>query len=211
MDIKKKLDVIIYDKIVESLINGEYKMGQQILLDELVEKFNVSRTPITQAARLLSIDGILEMKTNGRLYVPEFDNQQIRKIVDVRLLIEKYAVELINVNKNRSIIDNLRESAIRFKKCSGDELLKMAKEDLQFHKILVSGAENEYLTDVYRKVQGKYLIASYLVLSNKFRDMQKTAYDHFAFVECLEKNDIDGAKAILEEHINNVCNQMLHH
>ena len=43
MKVKSNLDAIIYEHIVDSLILGEYSMGQTILLDEFAEKYEVSR------------------------------------------------------------------------------------------------------------------------------------------------------------------------
>lgn len=209
MVIKKNLDVIIYDKVVESLISGEFKMGQQILLDDLVEKFGVSRTPISQAARLLNMDGILELKPNGRLFVPSYDKDQIRQIVSVRILLEKYAIEQSDFVKYPNVLEELRNSATRFKKYLETETIKMAKEDLNFHRLIVNCANNEYLNDLYKRVQGRYLVASYLVLPSDMRDMNKTSYQHFQLLEHLENNDVANAVKLLEEHINDVCNQML--
>ena len=88
MKVKSNLDAIIYEHIVDSLILGEYSMGQTILLDEFAEKYEVSRTPVTQAVKLLVSDGLLEAMSNGRVRVPVFDKEQMRKICEVRLLFE---------------------------------------------------------------------------------------------------------------------------
>ena len=49
MRIKSNLDEILYDRIIESLISGSYSMGENLTLDELSKKFEVSRTPVVQA------------------------------------------------------------------------------------------------------------------------------------------------------------------
>ena len=59
MKVKNSLDEILYEHIVESLINGDYEMGQNLTLDELAHRFEVSRTPVVQAVKLLANDGIL--------------------------------------------------------------------------------------------------------------------------------------------------------
>ena len=73
MRVKNNLDTIIYEHIVDSLLQGEYSMGQTILLDEFANKYEVSRTPVTQAVKLLANDGLLEVMSNGRVMVPIFD------------------------------------------------------------------------------------------------------------------------------------------
>ncbi len=207
MGIKKNLDIILYEKIIDSLIAGEYVMGQQILLDDLVEKFNVSRTPISQAAKLLNMDGILEIKSNGRLYVPSFDDQQVKEIVEVRLLLEKNALDMIDPD-NKVIFKELEKSALLCEEYSNKKYLEMSKEDLHFHRILISGAQNAYLSDIYRKVQGKYLVASYLVLPPESRDQIKAVEEHSRLMDCLQKRDLNNAKAVIENHIYNIYNQM---
>ena len=57
MKVKNSLDEILYEHIVESLINGDYEMGQNLTLDELAHRFEVSRTPVVQAVKLLANDG----------------------------------------------------------------------------------------------------------------------------------------------------------
>lgn len=37
MKVKSNLDEILYHKIIESLIRGEYSVGQKILLNDLLE------------------------------------------------------------------------------------------------------------------------------------------------------------------------------
>ena len=54
MKVKNSLDEILYEHIVESLINGDYEMGQNLTLDELAHRFEVSRTPVVQAVKLLA-------------------------------------------------------------------------------------------------------------------------------------------------------------
>ena len=95
MRVKSNLDTIIYDHIVDSLICGEYKMGQKILLDEFAEKYEVSRTPVIQAVKLLANDGLLETMSNGRIVVPSFEYEQIKEVCETRLLIEQYAIKKI--------------------------------------------------------------------------------------------------------------------
>lgn len=116
MRVKKNLDKIIYDQIIDSFILGEYKMDDAISLDVLCEKYEVSRTPVVQAVKLLVNDGVLEKLSNGRVVVPTFDQNQIKNICDVRLMIEKHAIEhfLSETGELSLLLDQLEICA---KKC----------------------------------------------------------------------------------------------
>ena len=87
------MDEILYDRIIESLISGDYVMGENLTLDELARRFGVSRTPVVQAVKLLVNDGILISMSNGRLYVPEYSLDTVREMCEVRRLMEGYALD----------------------------------------------------------------------------------------------------------------------
>ena len=78
MRVKKNLDKIIYDQIIDSFILGEYKMDDAISLDVLCEKYEVSRTPVVQAVKLLVNDGVLEKLSNGRVWFPPLTRTRLR-------------------------------------------------------------------------------------------------------------------------------------
>ena len=209
MRVKSNLDTIIYDHIVDSLICGEYKMGQKILLDEFAEKYEVSRTPVIQAVKLLANDGLLETMSNGRIVVPSFEYEQIKEVCETRLLIEQYAIKKIldNYSESVSLIEALEISAAKCKRQMEDkEYLELTKTDLRFHRLLVDAAHNEFLSEIYRRVQGRFIVANYLVLPLEKRDFAHTVNDHFLLIEYLKNNDLEKAIEFIQQHINNICN-----
>ena len=78
MRVKKNLDKIIYDQIIDSFILGEYKMDDAISLDVLCEKYEVSRTPVVQAVKLLVNDGVLESSATGVWWFPPLTRTRLR-------------------------------------------------------------------------------------------------------------------------------------
>lgn len=207
MRVKKNLDKIIYDQIIDSFILGEYKMDDAISLDVLCEKYEVSRTPVVQAVKLLVNDGVLEKLSNGRVVVPTFDQNQIKNICDVRLMIEKHAIEhfLSETGELSLLLDQLEICA---KKCEeyldrGD-FLELSKTDLRFHRVLVSGARNEYLSELYKRIQGQFLVANYLVLPLRNRNFRSTVDDHYKLLEYLRNKDMEQSEKMIAGHINNI-------
>ena len=81
MKVKVNLDEVLYHKIIESLIRGEYAVGEKIMLNDLCEKFEVSRTPVVQAVKMLGKDGILKIMSNGRVYVPDLEEGTVDQII----------------------------------------------------------------------------------------------------------------------------------
>ena len=66
MKIKKNLDVLLYEKIKDGFLKCEYKLGEKIDIDQLAEKYEVSRTPIIQAIKRLENEGMMETGRGGK-------------------------------------------------------------------------------------------------------------------------------------------------
>lgn len=204
MKVKSNLDVIIYDHIVDSLILGEYEMGQTILLDEFANKYEVSRTPVTQAVRLLANDGLLEMLKNGRVMVPVFGEEQMAKICEVRLLMEEFAIKKILGPKPAGddfydILEEIADQGVRSLRMN--DKLQFNKRDLEFHRTLIAKCGNEYLTAEYKRIQGKFIVANYLILPLEERNFEKAAESHVQLVKLMRNHDLSGSRKNIKEHI----------
>lgn len=202
--VKSNLDVIIYEHILDSLILGEYTMGQMISLDELANKYEVSRTPVTQAVRLMANDGLLEVMSNGRVIVPAFNDEQMVKICEVRFLMESFSVDkILNADTD---FDELYERLVDIAEKGqlslnmGDKL-KFNRWDLEFHRTLINGADNEFLSNSYKRVQGKFIVANYLISPLKKRSFEKAAESHIQIAKKLREKDAEACKNLLKEHI----------
>ncbi|MCI8505677.1 MAG: GntR family transcriptional regulator [Lachnospiraceae bacterium] len=209
MNLKRNLDTVIYDQIIDSLILGEYKMGEQILLDTFAEKYGVSRTPIVQAVKLLANDGILEVLKNGRVRVPVYTPTQIAQLCDVRILLELYALdEMFKYSETpefEKICEELNTLAVSgLKSTEAGDKLGFNKSDLEFHRLLVKESSNEFLTDLYKRTQGRFVVANYLSIPWENRDFTEAAHAHLNLMEALSKRDFLTCKKLLTEHIQSV-------
>lgn len=210
MKLKQNLDAILYDKIIESLILHEYSMGEQISLDSLVHKYGVSRTPVVQAVRLLTNEGVLEGLSNGRVRVPIFTIEEKKQILGVRLLLESYAVDLIRDNVDtmqyetfyqslQSVIDESHARA------AVNDILTFNKMDLKFHRNLVSGSNNKFLSELYKNIQGRFVVANYLSSNWTIDDFKAADRSHYKILADFKQKDFDLCKKDLQEHMMKVC------
>lgn len=204
MKVKVNLDEIIYNKIVESLIRGEYSVGEKIHLNDLCEKFEVSRTPVVQAVKLLNKDGILTIMTNGRAYVPEYEYDTVKQICEVRKLVEGHALEAL-IQKGGENLDVVRhyaeECELHYKR---QDYVELAMTDLKFHKAIVASAGNDILTELYTGVQGRFVVVNYLVRPLQQRNYEGTLKDHFELLKLIEEKDTEKALQKLYEHIGGI-------
>jgi hypothetical protein len=213
MKVKNSLDEILYEHIVESLINGDYEMGQNLTLDELAHRFEVSRTPVVQAVKLLANDGILQIMGNGRIYVPEYDQEHVRQMCEVRQMVEGHALERfmsglgLSAESVLAQLNRYSEEGVRLTGSSFSPK-EFAMLDRRFHRLLVEASGNRILLETYDRVQGRFLVSNYLLCPLRLRDFSGTARDHVRLVESIRSGDITRAQHCLQQHIEGVLRRL---
>lgn len=214
MGLKQKLDELIYDQIINSILLGEYKMGDQMHLDTLAEKYGVSRTPVVQAVKLLANNGILEILKNGRVRIPIFTPEQVLKICDVRLLLETHAIdclfELTDSSSFQEKCTRLKKLAeIGYEQNSANDILSYNKSDLLFHTTLVECSDNEFLVTVYQQIQGRFVIANFLSNSWSSESISRSADAHKQIVQVIANKNKTLCKTLLVEHVESVSTHVI--
>ena len=213
MKVKNSLDEILYEHIVESLINGDYEMGQNLTLDELAHRFEVSRTPVVQAVKLLANDGILQIMGNGRIYVPEYDQEHVRQMCEVRQMVEGHALERfmsglgLSAESVLAQLNRYSEEGVRLTGSSFSPK-EFAMLDRRLHRLLVEASGNRILLETYDRVQGRFLVSNYLLCPLRLRDFSGTARDHVRLVESIRSGDITRAQHCLQQHIEGVLRRL---
>lgn len=208
MKVKSNLDEILYDRMIESLISGDYTMGQNLTLDELAKRFEVSRTPVVQAVKLLVNDGVLQTMSNGRLYVPEYDRTTVKQMCEVRHLIEGYALGAFLAGEGLTgddVVPRLERYAELCRTLAEDgQYVAFATADRKFHRTLVEASGNGVLVETYARVQGRFLVASYLIRPLHSRDFSGTIAGHDQILEAIRAGDTQRAQDYLRSHIEGV-------
>lgn len=210
LSIKKNLDIIVYEKIKDSLIAGEYMPGQKLSFDELVERYGVSRTPIVQAVKLLDKERILTIGINGRVGVPQYNEKEIHDTCQTRFFLEREAVRSICNLKSSSLFPQMRKA---IQDCDRyyreDNYVKSCSSDLLFHRIMVDAANNSCLSDIYKMVQGRFLVSSYVIMTARKRKQNVAIVEHEALMNALESFDEEKVLGILDKHVSNVGDQII--
>lgn len=211
--IKKNLDTLIFEKLKDMIIAGRWKPGQEILIDQMADYFEVSRTPVIQASRMMAVEGMFNIKQNGRIEIPVFEPQQITDIYEMRVLLEGYALKTICTRKKE--LDKERLDAICREGERQQLVMKDAvasrRADLELHSALVDSTENECLISSYKKVQGQYMVANYLLITHDEKLQSLANDDHKVILDYLYQYDYDKAYEALEKHIMDGCRRVLNH
>lgn len=211
MKIKKNLDIVLYEKIKESFMKGDYELGQKIDIDELAEKYEVSRTPIIQAIKCLENEGMMETGRGGKIMIPQYTPTKIRQIYDMRLLLEKYAMQHICMSANSLDLSRLERYANECRMgYDVNDIVTASKADLKFHREIVKCAENECLNSLYNKVQGQCLVVNYLLKNSASKyHQERCCLEHQGIIDSLKSKEFEQSGMMLEKHLKRNVDRLL--
>lgn len=115
----------VYNHLKEMIKNGKFSPDKKFYEISLAKELGVSRTPVREALAMLVRDGLLEHRARG-LQFPQFSPKEITDIVEIRTILEPFAIEkIIRQNDAKSLSE------------MADEMRK---------KLIASGPGEKYLT-----------------------------------------------------------------
>src|SRR5580658_6081062 len=106
IDIQSTQDSVV--KAIQSAIfNGELKLGQRIMEEDLAETFQISRATVREALRRLEQVGLVQIKPRRGTFVTRLTLAEIERTCRLRAALEglaaRYASERLTKNDWRAI------------------------------------------------------------------------------------------------------------
>ena len=193
-----------YNEIRALIQSGEFAPGERLLERTLVEKLEVSRTPVREAIRRLSTEGLIIYEPRCGARMPTFDAQEIEDLYELSVTIESLAAGLAAKRATPEHIDILEailldlEGIVRSKK--GDMLERYAEQDLRFHNQIILCTNNARLGTVLRQlVDSRTLTAIFSHFSPK--QFERSCQQHREIFEAVRAGDESWASAAMRNHI----------
>lgn len=202
MQLKKNLDTIIKEKMLDEMIEGSWSLGMQISLDEIMEKYEVSRTPVIQALKEFVALGVVTRTGKGHYFCQDFSDEEIRDIIDIRLMLELEALHRIMNKGSVELAQLAKTSDTCLASDKSDDTINTRRLDMQFHKQLVDLAGSTCLSDIYSRVQIKFMMVNYMLGSHTAIQQGIACQDHAMIVKYIRKNDVKSAEEVVTKHIN---------
>lgn len=201
----------VYESILRDILDGVYDVNTVINEKALVEKYNVSKTPVREALVQLCSEGTLKNIPRFGYQLAVITPDEIREIIEFRSVIEISALEIS--------FPKLTEQDI----CELKELNKLAEEivyshdtkvhwdrNQEFHKKLCSYCENRYLQKALETALNTCTRISNQYFVRLWREgKQSDGTGHKQIVDALENKNLEQAKILLSEDVKAFKNDIL--
>jgi GntR family transcriptional regulator of gluconate operon len=177
------------------IISGLIPAGTVLSENKLAQEFEVSRSPIREALKTLASENMIRLERMGAVVIG-LNEQDIKELYDVRLLIETFVYERIlkidttELVRELSKIREMMEVAIKYK--DADEF---SYQDVLFHETVIRSINHSYIYLIWNNakpvMESLILLSMRMRLEEKIDDFSRILKNHDLYIEAIQKKDRD--------------------
>ncbi|GGM29183.1 GntR family transcriptional regulator [Pseudomonas asuensis] len=128
------LSVRTYFAIRESLIAGNFKPGERLVMQELADSLGTSVTPVREACLRLVAERGLELRSGRFATVPELTMERYMEVRTIRIALEGLAAELATAHVTEDDLKKLEELHVQFERADREsDGLNAMRFNREFH------------------------------------------------------------------------------
>ena len=199
----KSLNDAAYSIIREKILHGDFELGSRIREDALAEEIAISRTPIREAINRLVADGIIIKKSQRGLYLIDPGPEQIKDNIDIRVSLEKLAVERCIERSTDEDVAAISNSLKEFEKALKQNDYDACNDlDSQFHTLIAQMSKNSRLMILLDDLSAFFQLVRKEEKKNHPQKKNKcTLKEHRRIAKAIKNRDIVAAQEAVEANI----------
>ena len=199
----------VYDTLKQMIIHGVIKPGERIIETEYSNKFQISRTPIREAIRMLELEGLVESQTTGGVIVKTLTREEISEIYKIRIALESLIIEEIIKKINNQDIKKLEKVLKNTKKAfEVKDIEKVFSLFTEFNQILYDIASLPKVTGMINNINLYLKRFRKLSIDNPSRK-EEAFEDHVQILEAIKNKELSTAISINRMHLEKSMNFIL--
>jgi DNA-binding FadR family transcriptional regulator len=218
-DVRRRLSETLADTLQDEIVG--LSPGDRLPTEaELASRFEVSRTVVREAARLLVQRGLVTVRPGRGMVVAEFDGRLIaeqyglllrrsegsfEQLLELRLVLEVEMAVFAAARRTDAHLAELREAnrgladAVAVSAARGEFL----DADLRFHEIVARASGNPFFALIVGPVNG-FLRDTYRSGDGYSAEAGHTLREHGQIADAIAAGDPSGARFATENHLRRV-------
>ncbi|WP_093133184.1 GntR family transcriptional regulator [Salinibacillus kushneri] len=176
------------------IISHDIEKGTILSENQLSKEYQVSRSPIRDALKLLEKEDLIELKKMGAEVIG-ITEKDIAEIYDVRLMIESFVFRRILKKDNEKLIHELQKIlemmkiAIKYKDAN-----EFSFKDIEFHETIITSIQHRHIGILWSNlkpvVECLILLDMRHRMQHNYEDFDRIIYNHELLIQAIiEKNE----------------------
>jgi DNA-binding GntR family transcriptional regulator len=203
MSDRGSLSRVVSEQIRGRILDGTLKPGERLVEDRLSAELGVSRVPVREALRGLSVEGLVTLLPRRGATVVEITPETVAELVEVRALLEGLNARLAAQRHDPEIVAQLKDTLAR-----GNEAAmvgtaeELARLNAEFHERLAEASRNAVLSDVMRGLRERTSIA--FAINGRARAREDWE-EHAGILAAVIAGDAELAALLANRHVQNAA------
>lgn len=210
-----RLALTLADLIEDHVFEHGLKAGDSLPTEtELEARYDVSRTVVREAARILEQRGLVDIRSGRGMTVSKVDAgplvRQYRlllranpaafsQLMDVRSLIENHVAALAATNRSETDLAEMRE-CLRLVRNNPTDYALALEQDLRFHALVGRACGNPLMGLIVDPIN-ECLRTTYSLPLGYMARLESTIEEHEAIFGAIERSDVEGAQRETARHL----------
>lgn len=188
---------VVSEKIRSRILDGTYVPGTRLVERDLAVEFQVSRSPVREAIRLLNHEGLVESLATRGVVVKKLTRKEVIEIFDLREALEGLAARLAAERVAEGAVSNLDEYVRRSHAAvSILDFDSAHAANAAFHDELIAFSQNGNLQYMLTPLLGRLHWIFRQVL-----DFQQVYREHDGLAKAVATGDPSKARRTAEKHV----------
>lgn len=196
------LSASIVTALKDQILHWRYPPEYRLTEAALCKQFNVSRSPVREALRILATDGFVKKMSNRGYAVKQYNLLEIEELYEVRLALELFVIERLAHRGTPAPeeIAALKRTWAGLLKGSSKKDEELARLDTEFHETLAHAAGNKSLLQQLRAINERLMLFRIIDFGKTDR-AERTCRQHLAILKSIAAKDAGGARQAMRRNI----------
>jgi DNA-binding GntR family transcriptional regulator len=196
------LSIQVTKKIEDDIVFGNLPPGTKLDEQELCDRYNVSRTPVREALKLLAADGLVEIRPRRGAIVPKIEPLVLCEMFEVMAELEgmcgRLAARRIQAQEKENLI-KLHHNCKQYVLAEDSE--SYYEENKNFHFAIYHASHNSFLIEQASSLHKR--LHPYRRLQLRVHNRMPQSYaEHEALLQAILDGDDILAEQLLKAHVS---------
>ena len=191
----------VRDQLEDDIVNGRMRPGEQVQIETLMARFEVSRTPVREALQQLEISGLVEVLPKRGTFVAKVGIPALVHMFEVMAELEAMCARLAARRATADTLAGIREA---LEACEREAVSNDANayyyENERFHGLIYQACGNPFLVQQTQALKNR--LKPYRRLQLRMRNrIQQSLSEHRDIVQAIELGNDEAAAVAAREHV----------
>jgi DNA-binding GntR family transcriptional regulator len=185
----------------EQIYDHRLKPGQRLDEAVLAEQLGISRTPLREALKVLSAEGLVDLQPHKGCFVSELTLRDLEEIFPIMATLEGRVAHEVAAKRTPAqlkALDALHEKLERH--AAADDVDRYYETNYVFHDQLQECAGNRWLQIVIGDLRKLLKLSRHHSLRLEGR-LGASLAEHRALMQALHRQDADAAERVMRDHL----------